>query len=178
MPTGVYKRTPDMKTGRTPMPEHVKIMKRGYNSNLYKGGLCSDMKKYYRDRRDDRHASGFSKNYIYKYRNDGEMPDYKSMKKFHKKLYNARRKNAGKLVVKDIQEVYERNIKFYGTLTCIYCLKKIEFGEDTLEHRHPLSRGGTNDLSNLAVACRKCNLRKHAKTEIHFRKEIIYNVKE
>jgi 5-methylcytosine-specific restriction endonuclease McrA len=45
------------------------------------------------------------------------------------------------------------------------CLKPILFGNDSLEHKMPLSRGGTNEYSNLAVAHGLCNSKKHAKTE-------------
>lgn len=35
---------------------------------------------------------------------------------------------------------------------------------DQLEHKIPLSCGGTNEYNNLAVACRSCNSSKGAKT--------------
>ena len=82
------------------------------------------------------------------------------------KAYNARRriwKSDFKTSI--VQLVYEDNIKKYGTLTCYLCLKQIEFGKDHLEHKTPLSRGGTNEYNNLAVACQKCNCRKNKKTE-------------
>jgi len=63
-----------------------------------------------------------------------------------------------------IQMVYEDNIKKNGTLTCVVCHKRIDFGQDTLEHDIPLSRGGTHDYCNLGVAHRSCNSSKHTKT--------------
>ena len=69
-------------------------------------------------------------------------------------------RGGGPLTTATVRLVYEDNIKKYGTLTCIYCLKPVEFGNDTLEHLTPLFRGGTNEYSNLAVACRLCNSRK------------------
>lgn len=63
-----------------------------------------------------------------------------------------------------VQSVYEDNIKKYGTLTCVICHKRIEFGDDTLEHNVPLCRGGTHEYSNLGVAHLACNSRKHDKT--------------
>jgi 5-methylcytosine-specific restriction endonuclease McrA len=63
-----------------------------------------------------------------------------------------------------IQKVYEDNIKEFGTLTCIYCIEKIAFGKDTLEHILPLSRGGTNDYENLSIACNICNSTKKQRT--------------
>ena len=63
-----------------------------------------------------------------------------------------------------IQRVYEDNIKFFGTLTCVYCFQSIPFGIDTLDHRVPLSRGGLNNYENLVVACKYCNSSKGNRT--------------
>lgn len=46
---------------------------------------------------------------------------------------------------------------------CVYC-GSIE-PKMHVDHVVPLSRGGTNDDSNLVTACRSCNVSKHAKTE-------------
>ncbi len=89
--------------------------------------------------------------------------------KRQRQAYRQNSKNAGKLTVIIIQEVYEDNIKRYGTLTCYLCEKPIKFGNDHLEHKTPLSRGGTNDYKNLAVSCEICNCRKHNKTEKEYR---------
>ena len=40
-------------------------------------------------------------------------------------------------------------------LPCIYCGTP----SDTVEHRIPLALGGTNNVDNLAPACRSCNSR-------------------
>ena len=85
--------------------------------------------------------------------------------KLSRQRNKAMRRNKGELSIKTIQQVYEDNIKQYGTLTCIYCLKPIEFRQDHLEHKIPLSRGGSNEYDNLAIACYKCNLSKSNKTE-------------
>ena len=39
-----------------------------------------------------------------------------------------------------------------------------------IEHRIPLSRGGSNWPANLVPACQSCNLSKNAKTETEFKK--------
>jgi 5-methylcytosine-specific restriction endonuclease McrA len=84
-------------------------------------------------------------------------------------LYNQRfKKRYGPLLIETIQQVYEDNIKRHGTLTCYLCLKPVEFGEDTLEHKIPLSRGGSNNKTNLDVAHRLCNLKKGQKTDKEF----------
>jgi len=49
---------------------------------------------------------------------------------------------------------------------CAYC------GEQAIlvvEHRVPLSRGGTNNINNILPACRPCNSRKHRLSDDEFR---------
>lgn len=80
---------------------------------------------------------------------------------------NARRhtqRALGKISSRIIQMVYEDNIKRFGTLTCVLCYQLIQFGQDSLEHLVPISRGGTNDYSNLGVSHRKCNSAKYNMT--------------
>lgn len=38
----------------------------------------------------------------------------------------------------------------------------------TVDHVFPCSRGGTNDMSNLAASCISCNARKHTKTPLEW----------
>lgn len=55
---------------------------------------------------------------------------------------------------------------------CVYCGAKRDL---TIDHVVPESRGGTDEVSNLVVACRSCNGRKESYTpeeagmEIRFR---------
>ncbi len=94
--------------------------------------------------------------------------------KIYNRLCHNRRKllenNYEKLNTKIIQQVYEDNIKKYSTLTCYLCLKPIEFGNDNLEHKIPISRGGNNTRENLDISHKLCNLRKNTKTEEEYRK--------
>ena len=46
--------------------------------------------------------------------------------------------------------------------TCSYCGKK--GGELHVDHIHPVSKGGLDELNNLTTACRKCNIQKKDKT--------------
>ncbi len=54
----------------------------------------------------------------------------------------------------------------YYSGKCIYCgsSESIE-----IEHRIPLSRGGTNWPANLVPACKSCNCKKGTKTEFEFK---------
>ena len=94
----------------------------------------------------------------------------KAYNKYHGQRRKAMMRKGGKLSVQIIQEIYEKNIRNYGTLTCIYCLKPIVFGNDSLEHKQPLIKGGTNKKTNLAVACKNCNSAKRHKTEAEYRR--------
>jgi 5-methylcytosine-specific restriction endonuclease McrA len=44
--------------------------------------------------------------------------------------------------------------------TCQYCVKEFSYGELTLDHIVPLSRGGQTSWENVVSACKKCNGRK------------------
>lgn len=59
------------------------------------------------------------------------------------------------------KRVFERD-----SYTCSYCLQK--GGELEVDHIIPLSKGGTNALSNLTTSCRKCNRQKRDKTPEEF----------
>ncbi len=132
-----------------------------------------------------RHKSGFSKNYGQGNHLGGSgrlavltSKERLENKRLHRKKYKYNKKQAGLLTIKTIQLVYEDNIKKYGTLTCYLCKKPIDmqlkfFNKITsehLEHKTPLSRGGSNDYENLGIACSRCNIRKHDKTVAEYKK--------
>ena len=50
---------------------------------------------------------------------------------------------------------------------CYYCGEPLGRSYH-VDHKQPLSRGGSNDRSNLCCACPSCNLRKHDATESEF----------
>ncbi len=54
------------------------------------------------------------------------------------------------------------------TIVCFYCEQVIPVGESHLEHKKPISRGGTNSRRNLVLSCAPCNLRKGKKTHEEF----------
>ena len=176
---------------RTVSEEKKKIMAEkqrqahsGSKSTRWKGGLAKDSKLYQRYRRKlykkkinanlkrYRHEKGISKKYREDLGNKSGISHTKERRKHYGQKYRALKRAGGELSIKRIQLVYEDNIKKYGTLTCYLCEKSLIFSKDHLEHKTPLSRGGTNEYTNLGVSCQRCNNRKHAKTEQEFRKEL------
>ena len=109
-----------------------------------------------------RHKIGETK----KYREEclGGISKTKEYMKLQRQKRKALMKGGGELTIQTIQQVYENNIKQFGTLTCYLCLQPILFGKDQLEHKIPLSRNGTNEYNNLGIACQKCNCKKNKKT--------------
>jgi 5-methylcytosine-specific restriction endonuclease McrA len=100
--------------------------------------------------------------------------EYRKRNKIRFKVYWTNRRSKLKGLTKDIvQRVYEDNIKRFGTLTCYLCFKPIEFGQDNLEHKIPLSRGGNNEYCNLDIAHKNCNNKKRSKTEEEYRKSLV-----
>jgi 5-methylcytosine-specific restriction endonuclease McrA len=51
---------------------------------------------------------------------------------------------------------------------CFWCGKFLKRSEVTKEHLTPISRGGTDDISNVVPSCWPCNSRKGTKTAIEF----------
>ena len=54
---------------------------------------------------------------------------------------------------------------------CMYCGGKVRRDLFDLDHKNPVSRGGTNRKSNFQLLCRTCNTRKGALTDKEFRRK-------
>ena len=65
---------------------------------------------------------------------------------------------------------------------CAICGQPVKFKELTVDHMLPLSQGGTNDMGNLQLSCKECNLTKNRLTMEQFFDKIwelfMYNKKE
>lgn len=63
---------------------------------------------------------------------------------------------------------------------CFYCKKHIPFGLATRDHKTPTARGGGNELENLVLACKSCNVLKSFFTaeEFFFALEYFEGIKE
>lgn len=69
-------------------------------------------------------------------------------------------------------EIIEHLLEFQGHL-CWYCRKRLTRTAGNrrnwaLEHKTPISRGGTNDWANLVIACQVCNDFKGTQTAAEF----------
>lgn len=52
---------------------------------------------------------------------------------------------------------------------CFWCGRELWDKHVTKDHLQPLSRGGSDDITNVVPACRSCNSRKGSKTADEFR---------
>lgn len=55
---------------------------------------------------------------------------------------------------------------------CFYCGIQLNAENRSLDHKVPLVRGGTNDISNLVPCCLPCNQRKHTMTDVEFKRSL------
>lgn len=79
------------------------------------------------------------------------------------KLYRLREKlNGGTLAQADIQQLLAKSKG-----RCYYCGDPLN-GQYHIEHRIPVSRGGTSGKENLVIACPPCNRGKGARTDVEF----------
>lgn len=77
----------------------------------------------------------------------------------HAHTRRARKRNASGIHTSEqIREQYRRQKGM-----CYYCQKTVKWGKHHVDHVVPLSRGGSNDISNLVIACASCNLKKNNK---------------
>jgi 5-methylcytosine-specific restriction endonuclease McrA len=58
--------------------------------------------------------------------------------------------------------------ELYATERCYYCRSKVDPNNRTIDHRIPLSRGGSHSVKNLVMACHQCNSSKSDKTEAEY----------
>jgi len=160
--------------------EKIKLYLRNYYLKN-KDKIKRNKRKYYKDNTDK--VKTYNKKYKKEnrelYRKYESSPAHKLRKKLWaqspkgKICYKAscanRRALTKDLTTLLIKKIYKNNLNQYGVLTCYLCLKPIGLGLDCLEHKTPLSRGGTNAKENLDVACKYCNSSKRNKTLEEFR---------
>lgn len=55
---------------------------------------------------------------------------------------------------------------------CTFCHDPLNYKNVTADHRHPKSKGGLNQKTNIVAACEPCNKAKGSMSEAKFRKLI------
>lgn len=56
--------------------------------------------------------------------------------------------------------LYKMLSKRFGIVPCFVCQAHVAEQDATLEHIKPLSKGGTDDMANLSISHRDCNIRR------------------
>jgi hypothetical protein len=91
---------------------------------------------------------------------------WKANKAKHAALGHRRRAlqrgSGGSFTVADIKRIYKAQMGL-----CLYCTRALN-GVYHIDHKTPVSRGGSNDPKNLCCACPRCNRRKSARTALEF----------
>lgn len=80
--------------------------------------------------------------------------------------YNLTKEGADAITLEQFKSFYSSNI-------CYYCGAEISGRNKTIDHKIPISKGGTNAIENLCVCCRKCNSAKNDKTEAEYLAEVV-----
>ena len=147
-------------------------------SQYYKEYREKNKDKINLNRKQKRHSGEYKSSYIpkgdrkYKWSILNGI-DLKERRRFYRKMYKYNKKMAGELTPETIRLIYENNIKKWGELTCYLCLTPIANKKENLEHKVPLSRGGTNAYENLDIACERCNKSKKNKTVNEYNQYLI-----
>ena len=73
-----------------------------------------------------------------------------------------------------VPSVSRELLVFRDRHTCAYCGGLFKERELTIEHIHPVSRGGKTCWTNLVAACKACNNRKDARTPEEARMPLLF----
>jgi 5-methylcytosine-specific restriction endonuclease McrA len=80
------------------------------------------------------------------------LPEYRAMKAAHTRTRRARiAGNGGEHTAEDVQRLLEGQRH-----CCWWCGERVDDSFE-VDHRIPISRGGTNDVGNLVISCWPCN---------------------
>ena len=118
---------------------------------------CSSKKQLKRKTKEERRVQ------IQKYRDNNRLW-WRSLHRINQ--FNRRNKiklvSDGTVTSEFVVEVYSQNI-------CYYCKEAIPVKFRTLEHKHPLNKGGSHSSNNITMACLSCNCSKGDMTEEEFK---------
>lgn len=88
-------------------------------------------------------------------------PEYYKAATYRRRSFIQRTGRGDRITATDLLQMRSRQKN-----RCFYCKEKLD--KYHLEHKTPLSRGGTHTKANVCLACRDCNLRKHTMTAEEF----------
>lgn len=74
------------------------------------------------------------------------------------------RKRRARLLAATVEEIPAAIVALYGVSPCFYCAGP----GGTLDHFHPLAKGGEHSLRNLIPACKSCNSAKRDRPASEF----------
>ena len=69
----------------------------------------------------------------------------------------------GSFTLEEISQQFDRQEN-----KCYYCGALLIGVPYHIDHKTPISRGGSNDIDNIALACVSCNLQKHTRTDTEY----------
>jgi 5-methylcytosine-specific restriction endonuclease McrA len=78
--------------------------------------------------------------------------------------------NGGSFTTDELNALFEKQEGF-----CFYCGRLLfeSFSQTFhIEHKIPISRGGSNDISNIALSCAQCNFKKGTMTHDEFQQDL------
>lgn len=133
------------------------------------GGLHSWCKVCFRNDRRSYRASNREHVRKLQARRYRENPEVRQKARILARVHNHKRRTLeGSFTGHDLRDLF-----FKQKHGCYYCGTPVgnRRGKWHLDHLVPVSRGGTNDPSNLAIACPECNQSKGAKTPWEFMPE-------
>lgn len=87
-----------------------------------------------------------------------ESRDYGAVRPIQRAVKNAHRTAKRLGVLSTLTEDEWRLVVYTLNQTCTYCGKKMDILSLTMDHVVPMSKGGTNTVDNVTVACLSCNV--------------------
>jgi 5-methylcytosine-specific restriction endonuclease McrA len=147
--------------------EEFHYQKWGKYNRRAKCKICrnKENKKYKRNKEKEKlqHKKYYQKN---KLKIKEQIKNYREKNPDCHRVANKKRKYLKKTAKGTFtKELLKQKFDYYGN-RCYYCNNSDKL---TIEHRIPLSRGGTNWPANLLPVCPSCNSKKGAKTEKEFK---------
>lgn len=107
---------------------------------------CRACTKVYRREHHERNRERDNQRSMEYYRQNGER-----FKHYTAKYYARKRHNGGSYTHDELDTLYKQQRG-----CCWYCGKFVGLTFD-IDHRVPVSRGGSSDISNIVISCRECN---------------------